>query len=424
MNKLETFGFVISILISLYLVREVRELKNATLQRGEERPTEDKKPENVTDETENGGLTRLQGFRVGHEQKVDIGNGRTLTLITRALRPLTFEIPNFLNDDEIEYMVNKAKQQNLITSEAKSGLDKKFVYVKNEGRKRAQPYWDNFQFWDVNNDGIIDIEELTSGMPRVIVFVTPDEEEVTNVFTEIFPVELEDGVITEDEWATMDTVHIEDKVNYWFAEDPRFMARHSEQTWLGWEREGILADLRQRVVKLTKLPKKIVYGGESIQVAHYYPKGHYHAHFDSETHLRSDLPCCHQIKAEVDGSGKCIICRLITIMTYMNDVEEGGETAFVYADNKTYTATVVSEKCNLSLRCKDANLVMKPKKGTAVFWYNHYVDNESNYLGERDGLSLHGGCDVIKGEKWISNIWLTAPYKNHKHLPSIYATEF
>ena len=31
MNKLETFGFVISILISLYLVREVRKLKNASL---------------------------------------------------------------------------------------------------------------------------------------------------------------------------------------------------------------------------------------------------------------------------------------------------------------------------------------------------------------------------------------------------------
>ena len=54
------------------------------------------------------------------------------------------------------------------------------------------------------------------------------------------------GVITEIEWAAMDIINIEDKVNYWFAEDPRFMTRHSEQTWLAWEKEGILARLRER----------------------------------------------------------------------------------------------------------------------------------------------------------------------------------
>ena len=33
-------------------------------------------------------------------------------------------------------------------------------------------------------------------------------------------------------------------------------------------------------------------------------------------------------------------CRYITIMTYMNDVEEGGETAFVSADNSTFDKDV------------------------------------------------------------------------------------
>ena len=51
------------------------------------------------------------------------------------------------------------------------------------------------------------------------------------------------GVIIEIEWAAMDIINIEDKVNYWFVEDPRFMARHSEQTRLAWEKEGILVSL-------------------------------------------------------------------------------------------------------------------------------------------------------------------------------------
>jgi len=107
-------------------------------------------------------------------------------------------------------------------------------------------------------------------------------------------------------------------------------------------------------------------------------------------------------------------------MTYMNNVEEGGETAFVIADNMTYDHQVPAEQLNLSKHCQDANLLVRPSKGTALLWYNHYVDAESKFLGELDPFSLHGGCDVIKGEKWISNIWLPTSYEEHKEKPSIY----
>ena len=65
---------------------------------------------------------------------------------------------------------------------------------------------------------------------------------------------------------------------------------------------------------------------------------------------------------------------------------------------------------------------MTPKKGTAVFWYNHHVDANTGWLGEMDSYGLHGGCDVIRGEKWISNIWLTAPYEKDKDRRSVYDT--
>ena len=71
-----------------------------------------------------------------------------------------------------------------------------------------------------------------------------------------------------------------------------------------------------------------------------------------------------------------------------------------------------------------ANLVIPPKKGTAIMWYNNFIDLESGMLGPVDRYSLHGGCDVIKGEKWIANNWLTAPNKNSKHIRSIYDAEF
>ena len=56
-------------------------------------------------------------------------------------------------------------------------------------------------------------------------------------------------------------------------------------------------------------------------------------------------------------------------------------------------------------------------------WYNHLVDEKTGWLGELEDRSLHGGCDVKKGEKWIANIWLTAPYADSVDTPSMYFDE-
>ena len=92
-----------------------------------------------------------------------------------------------------------------------------------------------------------------------------------------------------------------------------------------------------RLVRLTGLSREIIYGGEMLQVGniksspyfwridksiihqsnvvlhqvvHYTTHGHYHAHHDSETHERNDVPCCHQYSGDTLGStGECKICR-------------------------------------------------------------------------------------------------------------------
>ena len=63
-------------------------------------------------------------------------------------------------------------------------------------------------------------------------------------------------------------------------------------------------------------------------------------------------------------------------------------------------------------------MVVKPKKGKAIMWYNHVLDG--GWLGEKDILSLHGGCDIHKGEKWVANNWLPAAEKDRKHVISDY----
>ena len=113
----------------------------------------------------------------------------------------------------------------------------------------------------------------------------------------------------------------------------------------------------------------------------------------------------------------------------------GGETAFPAADNATYSESAfrtwgdggektAKDLFNLSEHCGDSNVVVLPKKGTVVLWYNHLVDPKSGWMGALDEWSLHGGCDVIKGEKWIANLWVTAPYAETRDDVSMYHMDY
>ena len=85
----------------------------------------------------------------------------------------------------------------------------------------------------------------------------------------------------------------------------------------------------------------------------------------------------------------------------MNDVEEGGETAFpkIGADG-------------WGLKVKDSSqcrgLKVKPKANQCVLWYNLLPEGQHN--GTIDPFSTHMGCDVLKGEKWGANKWIANKY--------------
>ncbi|EDV31629.2 uncharacterized protein Dana_GF14452 [Drosophila ananassae] len=66
--------------------------------------------------------------------------------------------------------------------------------------------------------------------------------------------------------------------------------------------------------------------------------------------------------------------RLFTFLFYASDVEMGGATIF-----------------------PAANISIKPKKGSALFWYNLHNDWEPN------PLSRHAVCPMVLGNRWILN---------------------
>mmetsp|Transcript_22060 Transcript_22060/g.42360 ORF Transcript_22060/g.42360 Transcript_22060/m.42360 type:complete len:709 (+) Transcript_22060:29-2155(+) len=175
-----------------------------------------------------------------------------------------------------------------------------------------------------------------------------------------------------------------------------------------------------------------VAAAQNLQVAYYDPGAHYGAH--------------------LDGIG-----RIITVFNYLSDVEEGGQTAFPKGNipitrqeienvslTKECSATfnccdpvcraVNSTECHQALadaegpnatrpkmtvsqlraclrengtatwRLQEPGLVVQPKKGSTVLWYNYDRDSHG-HLEELDEAH-HCGCDVKRGEKWVANLWL------------------
>ncbi|MFE7063908.1 2OG-Fe(II) oxygenase [Sutcliffiella sp. NPDC057660] len=120
----------------------------------------------------------------------------------------------------------------------------------------------------------------------------------------------------------------------------------------------IIARIEKRTSQIMNIP---VEHGEGLQVLNYKKGQEYKAHFDffSSASRPVNNP------------------RVSTLVMYLNDVEEGGETYF--------------PKLNFSVA---------PKKGMAVY-FEYFYDNHD--LNE---LTLHGGSPIIKGEKWAATQWM------------------
>lgn len=106
---------------------------------------------------------------------------------------------------------------------------------------------------------------------------------------------------------------------------------------------------------------------EQVQIAKYGPGQEYRPHYDacvSKKHCRDDPK----------------IYRRATMIAYLNDVPNGGQTAFPRVSKE-----------------------VRPKKGRGVLFYN--VEDHDRLQEIED--SLHGGLPVGEGgEKWIANLWL------------------
>ncbi|XP_074673140.1 prolyl 4-hydroxylase subunit alpha-3 isoform X1 [Strix aluco] len=170
--------------------------------------------------------------------------------------------------------------------------------------------------------------------------------------------------------------------------------RISKSAWLKDTADPVVRALEQRIAAVTGLDLRPPYA-EYLQVVNYGLGGHYEPHFDHATGGRC-------LQAEPCQRGTVVPTRLTvptpsllgqsrksplyrmksgnriaTVMIYLSAVEAGGSTAFIYAN---FSVPVV--------------------KNAALFWWNLRRN------GDGDGDTLHAGCPVLAGDKWVANKWI------------------
>lgn len=139
--------------------------------------------------------------------------------------------------------------------------------------------------------------------------------------------------------------------------------RTSRGTFFTLKENELIQRIDERLAEMIKLP---VENGEGLQILNYGLGGEYKPHFD---YFPPNQPGS---AVHVQKGGQ----RVVTVILYLNDVEEGGETVF-----------------------PDIGLKIAPFKGGAVYF--SYFQNS-----QLDPLTLHGGLPVIQGEKWIATRWV------------------
>ena len=86
--------------------------------------------------------------------------------------------------------------------------------------------------------------------------------------------------------------------------------------------------------------------------------------------------------------GNCIqllLLQIATVLVYLSDVEEGGETSFLFegVNGTKRIATVDYKRCNTGIK-------YKPRAGDALLFWSIHPDSTL------DKHSLHGGCPVVR----------------------------
>lgn len=203
---------------------------------------------------------------------------------------------------------------------------------------------------------------LLSWQPRAFLFKNfLSDEECEHMKSLAEPTLKKSSVVNRDTGKSMDS-----------------KVRTSFGTFLARGQDAIVSRIEKRIAKVSMIPEE---NGEGMQILRYKNGQMYEPHLDYFFDEWNKSP---------DRGGQ----RIATFLSYLETVEEGGETVFPQALEKPVYGPEERSECGRK------GLSVKPVKGDAVLFYS------ATPAGMEDPRSSHGSCPVIKGTKWSAAKWM------------------
>lgn len=161
--------------------------------------------------------------------------------------------------------------------------------------------------------------------------------------------------------------------------DPKQQIRTSTGVFLNSFEDagGVLSWVEQKIAAVTLLP---VTHGEAFNVLRYNLNQKYDSHMDT---------------FDPRDFGPQPSQRMATVLLYLSEVEDGGETVFK-KEGEDGADRPVTDWAS----CEPGEFKYKPRMGDAVLFFSLDPDLAIN------PRSLHGGCAVRSGEKWVATKWI------------------
>jgi len=128
------------------------------------------------------------------------------------------------------------------------------------------------------------------------------------------------------------------------------------------------------------------------------------------TQIRRDA-IGEKFELHVDSGGRDDVLRPATILTFLSDVDAGGEVLFTrgvagrelcsqdwHGRDDGHRAHDIGNCCELE-ELPEGMVRVLPKRGRAILFYNH------NLVGQLDSSTEHGVCPVKVGVRWVAQRW-------------------
>ncbi|XP_078363892.1 transmembrane prolyl 4-hydroxylase-like [Oculina patagonica] len=200
-------------------------------------------------------LVRLQGIRTGHVRWLELEEGRSYKLITRSMKPLLFEIPDFLIDKECEHLISLAKETGLSMSKiGRQEYERDLDEVMREADSNAtldQKYYfaRDFNAWDANKDGIIDIPEIKTFAQEYKTLHLKDDEIIEMLRRSGIADNQVEGKITATLFSEWNIKRILAYMAFLKSSSPRHKFRFSDTAWLRQDKtaDHVLRRLHERL---------------------------------------------------------------------------------------------------------------------------------------------------------------------------------